>query len=287
MFKDSNFQINKPTSKNTLGNIIEAQGHLKVENGKIIDKNKEIEKQERNEELKKMGYTPDGKILDKTKINSDPISGQKYSPQRLHADIDNENIINEFDKQNFLIEEEDSDNDDLYSFENENIQKYWQNKIKNKKSNIYKIRDVYEDRSEYSIGEIGQLEIMAREGFNEGNSHFIDSEKLSKEEILETIKEFRDYFPTKFTEMINHKILPNELGEFNWKEENDRDGKKQLVSYYPNKENYSIKYINKDYEFKNLDKVFVNGVYNQNKKNSKKESIIVFCSAPKSYKNKK
>ena len=100
------------------------------------------------------------------------------------------------------------------------------------------------------------------------------------------VKEFRDNFSTEFTTKIKHKILPKEIGEFEWEEE-VKNGKKQMVSYYPNKENYSIKYINKDYGFKNLDSVFVNAVFHQNKKNNIKESSIVFCSAPKSLKKKK
>jgi len=139
---------------------------------------------------------------------------------------------------------------------------------------------------EYSDFEKAEMRRNFENWLDKKNGCFIDSEKLSKEETLEMVKEFRDGFPVEFTKMIDHKILTNTLGEFKWEEE-EREGKKQMVSYYPSKENYSIKYINKDHDFKNLDKVFVNGIFGRDKKNNKKESSIVFCSAPKSYKIKK
>lgn len=283
-----------------LGDFFKNQ-NIKIENGQIkkINESKEAEEKRREKELKKMGYGPNGEILDEKLVkNYDPENQKDYSHQAFdkkdeisysQENLDaftNEDSLYEFiNKQGLFTEEENlENNDEKYSFEDENIQEYWFNKIKNKKKTTCEISDIYKKMPEYSDFEKAEMRRNFENWLDKKNGCFIDSKKLSKEETLEMVKEFRDGFPVEFTKMINHKILINELGKFKWEEE-ERDGKKQMVSYYPSKENYSIKYINKDHNFKNLDKVFVNGVFNQN--NNKRKSVIVFCSAPKNYKMKK
>lgn len=277
--------------------------NLIVKNGKITKKEQTMEeqKQQKEKELKKMGYGPNGEILDKNLVNNfDPINQKKYSSElfekkdaipysneMLDTFSDDNSLYNFINEPTLFIEEENlKNNEEKDSFEDENIQEYWIKQIKNKKKNTYEVSDIYKKMPEYSDFEKAEMRRNFESWLDKKNGCFIDSEKLSKEETLGMVKEFRDGFPIEFTKMIDHKILTTELGEFKWEKE-ERDGKQQMVSYYPSKENCFIKYINKDYNFKNLDKVFINGVFDQSKKNNKRKSVIVFCSAPKSYKIKK
>jgi hypothetical protein len=274
---------------------------LTVEGGKIKTKGEEIKEKIKNKELEEMGYGPNGEILDKKKVkNYDPINRKDYSnelfekkdevlysQEMLDTFSDEDSLYNFINEKGLYVEEENlENNDEKESFEDENIQEYWLNQIKKKKDDTYEISDIYKKMPEYTLFEISEMRRNFEDWLDKINSRFIDSEKLTKSQTLEMVKEFRDNFSTEFTTKINHKILSNEIGEFKWEEE-IKNGKKQMVSYYPNKENYSIKYINKDYNLKDLDKIFVNNVFHQNKKNNKKESSIVFCSAPKNLKNKK
>jgi len=118
----------------------------------------------------------------------------------------------------------------------------------------------------------------------EGKGQFIDDKKLSKEQIIEAIDEFKQNFPGEFASMINRKLITS---DFKWKKEIFKD-KDILVSYYPNLENPKIKYvINLDKESGNKvkieNKVFVKSSVKSDGTVYKDENgvILVFCSAPK------
>ena len=117
----------------------------------------------------------------------------------------------------------------------------------------------------------------------EGKGQFIDDKKLSKEQIIEAIDEFKQNFPGEFASMINRKLITS---DFKWKKEIFKD-KDILVSYYPNLENPKIKYvINLDKESGNKvkieNKVFVKSSVKSDGTVYKDENgvILVFCSAP-------
>lgn len=118
----------------------------------------------------------------------------------------------------------------------------------------------------------------------EGKEQFVDDKKLSKEQIIEAVDEFKQNFPGEFASMINRKLITS---DFKWKKEVFKN-KDILVSYYPNLERPKIKYvINLDKENGNKvkieNKVFVRSSVKSDGTVYKDENgvILVFCSAPK------
>ena len=276
-----------------------------------------------------MGYGPNGEILDKKKIkNYDPINGKDYSnelfekkdeipySQEMLDTFSSENNFYNFINEYSLYTEEENleNNNEKYSFEDENIQEYWSKEVKSRldkinkeKEAIYKpINDKISKMNDYSGFEKAEMQRNLINWLEKKSGCFIDSEKMSKEQTLEIVKEFRDAFPEEFAKMINKKILINDLGNFNWieeeikrkgkdekikegeeieKKEENKAPKKQYVSFYPNKEHCSIKYIKND--LSNTKSVFVNGIFNPNSKDKPKRPVLVFCSTPKFLKEKK
>jgi hypothetical protein len=146
-------------------------------------------------------------------------------------------------------------------------------------------KNYYKNLPEYSDFEKKEMINALENWLNKNCGHFADGQKMTMEQTLEMVNEFKDNFPEEFSKMIHRKIITKELGQFNWEEES-YNGKKSIVSYYPSKEKPFIKYINNDIDFKNLDKIFVSGSLGGNGKTIKNKNgcILVFCSAPLYYK---
>lgn len=242
----------------------------------------------KEKDLKKMMEDP----------NYDPINNKSYShhklfgyfkesPEKKYSNANLDTFTNEESFNEFVLEKE-VEEQEKNSFEDENIQEYWSKKIKEmKKTEMKNEKEYYKNLPEYSDFEKKEMVDALDNWLNKRGNHFADGQKMSVEQTLEMINEFKNNFPEEFSKMIHRKIVTKELGQFNWEEESYK-GKKSIVSYYPNKEKPFIKYINNDIDFKNLDKVFVSGSLGGNKKviKNKNGCMLVFCSAPLYYKEK-
>lgn len=263
------------------------------------DIKKNIEDEKRNKELESLGYKESGEVIDENKINYDPINkktyavgkenfliedAETYSEEEVEEYIDylGDNYDKKQEKLKYNEKEQEED-----SFENIDILNYWKEKINEEES--------YQNVPEYSEQEKSFLSKAAKEWFSKRKIKMADKSEISKKEnpeyedrIIEMLKEFRDLFPKDYIKTINNKVISKELANFDWEEE--KFGKrKNMVSYYPNKEEATMKFINTDNKFKNLDKVFVTSSVNKKNKviKDKNGRVLIFCEAPSFYKNQK
>lgn len=290
-----------------IGDFFKAQG-LKIDkNTGKIDKvvSEEEKKVEREKELKKMGYGPNGEILDKKKINYDPINEKDYSYsgqykkfEKKHEELYSNQEINKktdkFDDTSYFYGEQDdlqtekenqkfldsfSNQENLENFiktyeeeqseendfENKNILLGSAKKIKEKKE-----KDLKEyEKEKAKLSEYSEFEInMFKEALNG---------KLDKKEIKfadgqkmteKQVNELIDEFKNEVPEEFVKTINRRLISEkFKWEEENFKN-EKIMVSYFPDKKNPSIKYILKetgDTELQTIDKVFVDSSVKGNK----------------------
>jgi hypothetical protein len=76
------------------------------------------------------------------------------------------------------------------------------------------------------------------------NKKRFEKEDVSEEAALELVKEVMDNFPNEYVKLIHGERIPK-VQKYNWKKEKFK-GKDYFVSYYPNEENPSIKYIHRN-----------------------------------------
>lgn len=266
-----------------MGEFFKAQGlDLNKKTGRIEskenDKRLEIE---RAKELEKMGYGPNGEILDKKKINYDPINDKDYSysaqykkfekkHEELYPNQKAEGRTDRFDNISSFYDEQD----DL-QIEKEN-QKYLDN-FENKES-LNNFIKTYEDLSEEEGQGFENEDILAnsiKKTIEKDRKSEIknkkDEENLSDysdfeiEEFKKTLTNHLDKKPAKFSngdemnekqkmEMIDElkNNLPEEFVKlinrrlisenFKWEKETFKN-ENFIVSYFPDKKNPSIKYI--------------------------------------------
>ncbi len=290
-----------------IGDFFKAQG-LKIDkNTGKIDKvvSEEEKKVEREKELKKMGYGPNGEILDKKKINYDPINEKDYSysgqykkfekkheelysnqeiskktdkfddtsyfygeQDDLQTEKENQKFLDSFSNQENLenfIKTYEEEQSEENDFENKNILLGSAKKIKEKKE-----KDLKEyEKEKAKLSEYSEFEInMFKEALNG---------KLDKKEIKfadgqkmteKQVNELIDEFKNEVPEEFVKTINRRLISEkFKWEEENFKN-EKIMVSYFPDKKNPSIKYILKetgDTELQTIDKVFVDSSVKGNK----------------------
>lgn len=290
-----------------IGDFFKAQG-LKIDkNTGKIDKNfsEEEKKAEREKELKKMGYGPNGEVLDKKKVNYDPINEKDYSysgqykkfekkheelypnnaPNKkedkfddssyfygeqddLEIEKENQKFLDNFNNQENLenfIKTYEENQEEKNDFENENILLNSIKKTKEKKGQEIK---EYEKKKR-ELPEYSEFEInMFKEALNG---------KLDKKEIKfadgekmteKQITELINEFKNEVPEEFVKNINRRLISEnFQWENESFKN-EKLLVSYFPNKKNPSIKYILKEtnnIEPQTIDKIFVDSSVKRNK----------------------
>ncbi|PKM91189.1 hypothetical protein CVU82_04020 [Candidatus Falkowbacteria bacterium HGW-Falkowbacteria-1] len=239
-------------------------------------------------DLKKMMEDPNYDPINEKSYSHHKLFGYfKESPEKKYSNANLDTFTNEDSFSEFVLEKEVEDQE-KNSFEDENIQEHWSKKVQEmKKTEMKEEKEYYKNLPEYSDFEKKEMINALENWLNKRCSHFADGQKMTLEQTLEMVNEFKDNFPEEFSKMIHRKIVTKELGQFNWEEES-YNGKRSIVSYYPSKEKPFIKYINNDVDFKNLDKVFVSGAIGGNGKTIKNKNgcILVFCSAPLYYKEK-
>jgi hypothetical protein len=265
------------------------------------DIKKNIEDEKRSKELKSFGYKESGEVIDENKINYDPINKKTYSVGKENFLIENAETYSEeeigeyidylgsnYDKKQEKLDHNEKDLEED-SFEKVDILNYWKEKITEEKE------EENQNIPEYSEQEKDFLSKAAKEWFNKKRIKMADESEISKKEnpeyearVIEMLKEFRDLFPEDYIKTINKKVVSKELANFDWEEE-EFGKRKNMASYYPNKKEATIKFINTDNKFKNLDKVFVTSSVNKKNKiiKDKNGRVLVFCEAPSWYKTKK
>lgn len=276
-----------------------------------------IEQQKNEEELKKIMadkyYDPTiGKnpLKDKTTKETEkllPTYKNENSISKNHGEVseDLNKILDVFENPGYFDLEEQVDEDFMDSYsENFGDNLLTQDDIdyNNKKrtfennTNVLGLKTETEKKEENEIAKKELKEkpkyskfeknVLKQTVYNyiEGKEQFVDDKKLSKEQIIEAVDEFKQNFPGEFASMINRKLITS---DFKWKKEVFKD-KDILVSYYPNLEKPKIKYvINLDKENGNKvkieNKVFVRSSVKSDGTVYKDEKgvILVFCSAPK------
>lgn len=191
------------------------------------------------EELQTMGYSFDaegGVILDE---KGEPIlkEGKKYFDpvDQKNQSGRSRGVI----RMNAELAEGLEDADEVEDFEEVDIMGEIIAQIKKEKD--HERKEDLDKRPEFSSEEASFMEASFRSWFKKRLS---GERSLTKIKELEMIAEFKENFPIKYAEITNRRVLPDKI---EWKKEmfKDRQGKikEGLVSYYPNKENSSIKYV--------------------------------------------
>ena len=292
-----------------IGDFFKVQG-LKIDkNTGKIDKvvSEEEKKVEREKELKKMGYGPNGEILDKKKINYDPINEKDYSysgqykkfekkHEELYSNQEISKKTDKFDDASYFYGEQDDLQTEkenqkfLDSFSNqENLENF----IKTYEEEQSEEKDLKEyEKEKAKLSEYSEFEInMFKEALNgkldKKEIKFADGQKMTEKQVNELIDEFKNEVPEEFVKTINRRLISE---KFKWEEENFKN-EKIMVSYFPDKKNPSIKYILKETggtELQTIDKVFVDSSVKGNKEviRDRNGCLLVFCSMPIKYKNK-
>lgn len=278
------------------GDFFKAQG-LKV-NKKTgeIDKetNEEDKKIEREKELKKMGYGPNGEILDKKKMDYDPInekdysySGQYKNFEKKHEELypNNQQNTKEGKTEDMLYFYGEGDLDDLVvEKENQRFLDNFENQ-ESLESFIKTYEEAQEENGGFENEDILSASIKKTEEFDKKENKRL--EKLENE-----LSDYSDFEIDMFKSALNGKLdkkdvqfadgqkmsdkqvselidelknsLPEEFvklinrrlisEEFNWEKESFKN-EKFLVSYFPDKKNALIKYVLKGGEGANLQKL--------------------------------
>lgn len=266
-----------------IGEFFKAQGlEVNKTTGRI---EKEFSKTEREKELEKMGYGPDGEVLDQSKVeNYDPLSRSSFEDQDdVEIEREHQKLLDDFSNQesleNFIKTYEEVQNENIGGFENEDILSDSIKKTSEREEREYEKKKA--KLPEYSEFEIKSFKDALSRRLDRREVKFADGQKMSEEQVRKLINEFKTEVPDEFVKMIDRRLISE---NFQWEEENFKD-KKIMVSYFPDKQNPSIKYIlrnTKGVEPQIINKVFVDSSVNKNKEviRDKKKCLLVFCSIP-------
>lgn len=289
-----------------IGDFFKAQG-LKIDkNTGKIDKvvSEEEKKIEREKELKKMGYSPNGEILDKKKMDYDPINEKDYSYsgqykkfEKKHEELYPNNKLkkkeDKFDDLSYFYGEQDDleiekeNQKFLDNFDNQNnlenfiktyeeAQEEKQGGFENENilfDSIKKTKETdkkenkkveKEDISDYSDFEIDMFKNALKGKLDKKDVSFADGQKMNNEQIEELIDELKNNLPEEFVRTINRRLISE---NFKWEKESFKN-ENFVVSYFPDKKNATIKYIMKaedNMDLGKMNKVFVDSSLKGNK----------------------